>query len=469
MSMDGFYDSWLQSQHYALTKSTIPLGFVTDMGPITLPPYTLRFKFDPSYTSTPPLPAEQDRTITKGTWTKVQGVTDNLWDYTYENSDWSYLFHRFEENRPDVDYYWASNDAWLTECEIVDSGNLSGVTDWTDAFGDYQTYRQAHGSGSLTRAAGGIVNLKSVTIPSEVSHNNYSSREKSPFEHLDVLESVEINRVNGYVMYMFNGCVALEDVHIHHAITPASGQSGVDARSMFSGCTLLTDGHVIVRAEHLTSTKSMFANTGFVNSTPYLDTSEVTNMSSMFSGCTSLITPSMYDTSSCTDMYSMFNGCTSLTSVPLYDTSSVTGDASLTSSSGMANMFTNCTSLVDVPLFDTSSVITMYGMFTNCSSLQTIPDFDASSVQSFINFAKNCASLKTVPNMDVSSAKEIYYMWKDCPNVESGALDMYTALSSLSPVPTFGSQKPFANCGSNTVTGQADLAQIPVSWGGTAS
>ena len=48
-------------------------------------------------------------------------------------------------------------------------------------------------------------------------------------------------------------------------------------------------------------------------------------------------------------------------------------------------------------------------------------------------------------------------------NVTSGALAAYTKLSSLSA--TVGTDC-FADCGSNTQTGQADLDQIPQSWGG---
>lgn len=471
MSMDGFYDSWLQSQHYALTKSTIPLGFVTDMGPITLPPYTLRFKFDPSYTSTPPLPADHDRTITKGTWTKVQGVTDNLWDYTYENSDWSYLFHRFEENRPDVNYYWAINDSWLTECEIVDSGDLSGVTNWQDAFGDHESVYDAHGSGSPYGAAGGIIHLKSVRIPSVIKHQYYYNSNFSPFAHLDELKSVELNRVEGYVQRMFYCCTALEDIHIHHPVKAAPGVSGVDATLMFAECHSLTDGHLLIRFEHLTNASNMFADTGFVNETPYIDMSEVTSTYCMFASCTSLVTPSWYDTSSCINMAHMFDGCTSLTSVPLYDTSHVTGinSSSQARITGMADMFQNCSSLVDVPLFDTSNVVIMADMFYGCTSLETIPNFNSSKVEDFAWFARNCSSLKTVPALDVSSAQEVYYMFYNCTNVESGSEDMYIALASLNPLPEFSTQKPFTNCGTNTVSGTEELSHIPTEWGGTAT
>ena len=48
-------------------------------------------------------------------------------------------------------------------------------------------------------------------------------------------------------------------------------------------------------------------------------------------------------------------------------------------------------------------------------------------------------------------------------NVTSGALAAYTQLSSLAGT---GGTNCFYDCGSNTQTGQADLAQIPQSWGG---
>ena len=160
------------------------------------------------------------------------------------------------------------------------------------------------------------------------------------------------------------------------------------------------------------------------------NTTGITHMGGMFYGCTSLTTVPLFNTSSVTDMAGLFYGCISLTSVPLFDTSSVTN---------MSNIFLNCTSLTSVPLFNTSNVIYMSGMFDGCSSLTSVPLLNTSSVI----------------NMDS--------MFLDCKNVQSGALALYQQASTQTNPPRDHS-RTFRNCGSDTTTGAAELAQIPKNW-----
>jgi len=160
------------------------------------------------------------------------------------------------------------------------------------------------------------------------------------------------------------------------------------------------------------------------------NTSEITMMFSMFNGCTSLTTVALFDTSKVTTMTDMFGHCSSLTSVPLFNTSNVTG---------MLEMFWNCYSLTNVPLFDTSKVTNMGWMFASCTSLTSVPLFDTSKVTN------------------------MYRMFTGCTKVESGALALYNQASTQSNPPT-NHAETFRNCGSNTVTGAAELAQIPSDW-----
>lgn len=136
------------------------------------------------------------------------------------------------------------------------------------------------------------------------------------------------------------------------------------------------------------------------------------------------------NTTGITDMQYMFYGCSSLTSISLFDTSSVTN---------MTFMFSGCSSLTSAPLFDTSSVTNMSSMFNDCSSLTFIPLFNTSSVTN------------------------IGYMFQRCTNVESGALALYQQASTQTKPPT-SHTATFRNCGSNTTTGAAELAQIPSNW-----
>ena len=136
------------------------------------------------------------------------------------------------------------------------------------------------------------------------------------------------------------------------------------------------------------------------------------------------------NTTGITNMYAMFNYCTSLTNVALFDTSSVTD---------MRIMFVNCYSLTSVPLFDTSSVTNMYSMFNKCSALTSAPLFNTSSVV-FMNG-----------------------MFEYCNNVQSGALALYQQASTQANPPSKHTGA-FKNCGSDTTTGAAELAQIPDDW-----
>ena len=80
---------------------------------------------------------------------------------------------------------------------------------------------------------------------------------------------------------------------------------------------------------------------------------------------------------------------------------------------------------------------------------------------------KKCSSITTVPLFSTTSATNMASMFQDCVSVQSGALALYTQASSQASVPSHA--YTFTNCGSNTASGQAELAQIPRSWGGLGS
>lgn len=160
------------------------------------------------------------------------------------------------------------------------------------------------------------------------------------------------------------------------------------------------------------------------------NTEGVVNMDSMFYECNSLISVCMLDTSNVTNMNLMFSDCKSLTTIPLFNTSKVTN---------MGNMFTNCRALTSIPLFDTSNVTDTRNMFSDCRALTSIPLF-------------NTSSLTNMPSM--------FY---NCYNVQSGALALYTQASSQT-MPPSNYWAAFRNCGRDTTTGAAELAQIPSDW-----
>lgn len=184
------------------------------------------------------------------------------------------------------------------------------------------------------------------------------------------------------------------------------------------------------------------------------NTSNITNMASMFYNCTNLTTVPLFDTSSVTNMRFMFSKCTKLTSVPLYDTSKVTD---------MTEMLERCTNLTTVSLFDTSNVTTMYQMFVDCTNLTAVPLFDTSSVTDMEQMLAGCSNLTAVPLFNTSKVTKMNSMFTNCYKVESGALALYQQASTQANPPTRHSYT-FYNCGRDTTTGAAELAQIPADW-----
>lgn len=113
--------------------------------------------------------------------------------------------------------------------------------------------------------------------------------------------------------------------------------------------------------------------------------------------------------------------------------------ANTTGVTNMSHMFAGCHSLTSVSLFDTSSVQSMLGMFDRCTALTAVPLFNTYSVTNMAN------------------------MFYSCANVETGALALYRKASTQANPPS-NHAKAFSDCGANTTTGAAELAQIPEDW-----
>lgn len=116
--------------------------------------------------------------------------------------------------------------------------------------------------------------------------------------------------------------------------------------------------------------------------------------------------------------------------------------ANTTGITDMGNMFDGST-LTSTVLFDTRSVTNMSNMFASCP-------------------------ITSIPLYDTSSVVYMNYTFNGCVNVTGGALALYQQASGQTTPPE-EYEGCFTDCGSNTQTGAAELAQIPSSWGGTAS
>lgn len=109
---------------------------------------------------------------------------------------------------------------------------------------------------------------------------------------------------------------------------------------------------------------------------------------------------------------------------------------------------------------------------TSMKGLQSIASIrNTSSVtnfKGFLSMGSPTAAYTSIPLFDTSSAVDVSQMFRNAKNVETGALAMYTQMSTQANPPTSHSDC-FTNCGANTVTGAAERSQIPTDWGGTMS
>ena len=184
------------------------------------------------------------------------------------------------------------------------------------------------------------------------------------------------------------------------------------------------------------------------------NTKGITNIEYMFSYCPALSSVPLFDTSNVTSFEATFKRCKSLTSVPAYDTSNVTS---------MYCTFTECSSLSSIPWFDTSNVTDIYGMLIDCTSLTSVPLYDTSNAVYMGGMLQNCTSITSLPLFDTSKAESMNAAFLNCVNVQSGALDLYRQASTQTNPPELH-YSTFTNCGINTETGSAELAQIPSGW-----
>lgn len=164
-----------------------------------------------------------------------------------------------------------------------------------------------------------------------------------------------------------------------------------------------------------------------------------------------------------TDVYDVYKSGNDFTSI-LFNAGNVVEilGGNTSNVTNMSYLFQSCNSISSVSLFDTSNVTNMNFMFGYCNSLLSVPLFDTSNVTHIEGFCKCCYSLTSVPQINVSKVTQMSWAFQDCYNVQSGALDLYRAVSSRPS--SVGHSLVFRNCGINTEIGSAELAQIPSNW-----
>lgn len=119
--------------------------------------------------------------------------------------------------------------------------------------------------------------------------------------------------------------------------------------------------------------------------------------------------------------------------------------------------------VIDVLGANTTDITNMNGMFDSCRSLTSVALFDTSNVTNMSYMFDYCDSLTSVPLFNTSKVIYMDRMFSYCYNVQSGALALYQQASTQANPPTYYTYA-FHLCGRDTVTGAAELAQIPSDW-----
>lgn len=95
-----------------------------------------------------------------------------------------------------------------------------------------------------------------------------------------------------------------------------------------------------------------------------------------------------------------------------------------------------------------------------------IVDVNGNTCQSMDRMFTGCTGLTGFSTMQCSNVINVGGMFEGCTEVTEGAYDQYVWFNTYG-ININNHSGTFSNCGSNTQTGAAELAQIPVGWGGT--
>lgn len=373
-----------------------------------LPPFTLRLKFTSGVTPS----------FTYGTAHRVTELQpDNVWDLTYENTNWQWLLS-------------GQNDL----IAVIDA-NTKGVTNMAFMF---------------------------RSCPQLETISNYETWTK-----------IDMSEVE-FSYCMFWSCTALRKFEI----PPDALPKVENCKDMYYDCSLLsgditlnlpaataTDGMFRFCSSITSATISMPKNTcldytfykcGGMTSVTLTNTDSVTSAAYAFYVCPNLETAQIDRLPCLTNAYYMFWGCSNLHSISLY----------VPELDNAGSMFTDCVKLESVVLQTTNTLSDMMCIFKNCTSLSTVSVSDTSNVEDIYEAFRNCG-ITSVPNMQFPNASNAYAAFCDCTKVQSGAYSMYQHLSSKSRQVS-SHDDTFTNCADPSVTsGVEDLDKIPTSWGGT--
>lgn len=159
------------------------------------------------------------------------------------------------------------------------------------------------------------------------------------------------------------------------------------------------------------------------------------------------------NTTNVTNMPNLFSENRALTSIRSLDTTNVTN---------MQRLCFYCTSLTSIPQLKSQNVTNAKAAFADCFALTFIPIIDFPNATDVGSLYASCTSIIEVPLLNIPKATIVNYLFSGCYNVKSGALALYRKLALQEGITNH--THAFWNCGSDTIEGAAELAQIPDDW-----
>lgn len=372
--------------------------------------YTIRFSFsDFTYDPT------KDNKGEVGVWNKMSTTFSNVWDWTYENTDWSYAF---------------GTTGWNVESSkcFQDPNNLVKII--------ATNTKDVVNFGRCFQACWSITEIWTM---------NFDSAEN--------------------VRNLFSGCTSLK--YIPSFYFPVA----TDIKCLFQRCDSIIELPYMKFDEGLDfdhyayGMKNLKISHGF-------DAPKATDYRDLYEDCKNLQELTyMGDTSKVQIWHDCFGGCISLTKLP--DT------IDMTSGTDCSGVFSFCTSLQKLPnIIWGNNVTTLYGFLCCCASITEIPDMSVFHyVQDFRRFMDAAwtfdheqrgektieMAIKYLPSWFPQQATDVEYMFYGCKNIENGISTWYTFLSNKSTTVT-SHDGCFELCGVNTEQGRKQLEEVPDDW-----
>lgn len=366
---------------------------------------------------------------------------------------------------------WSFNGSIVTS--LVDSENPQGIppstirlkfsdpnyNPTTQSFDSHLVWTQVSASPNVWDAWYGPVSSGFSVSWQALFFNKFN-------DHTNTVEIVGANFSGIYsVSQLFARCSSL--LHVGNI----DFGDAIITQGMFDRCTnLKTVGDIVIlgspiydQGGHATfqvNVYEMFVSCNKLTTVGDIRIDHASSMEAMFSGCSSLKTVGTVYAPEARKIEQMFYYCNSLEEIQSMTLSD--------SAYNFSRAFYNCSSLIACPIVSSmDNAIYCDGTFYNCRAITAFPVFSGSQIMDITNMFSQCVSLTgTIPAYDFRNVDKCSNAFKDCRSLSGGALATYNRFMSYEIQPTEYSNC-FTNCGIDTQTGIAELAQIPTSWGGT--